>query len=94
MSWPWRLQVSDSELLQHAVTVDTTVTIDWAELGRAFAGELSPHQAEFLTAFYENVNDVQLAYIGSEGIFGDGDARHEIGQLFKDLGSFIQANHQ
>lgn len=74
--------------MSQAVSVSTEVEIDWAELGRVFADQSSPKQAEFIVGFYEAVADMQLAYIGAEKIF-DGE-REPIAQVVESLGYFIR----
>ncbi|MEV5068917.1 hypothetical protein MRBLMI12_000473 [Microbacterium sp. LMI12-1-1.1] len=71
-----------------AIQVTTEVEVDWAELGRIFADESSPKQAEFLMGFYEAVQDSQLAFIGAEKIF-NGD-RADVARVVEDLAAFIR----
>ncbi len=72
-----------------AISVETTVEIDWAELGRIFAEQASPDQAKFLLGFYEVVSDAQLAYIGSETAF-DG-VRSDVSGVLENLSYFISS---
>jgi hypothetical protein len=77
--------------LDDAVTVSTSLDIEWAELGRYFGEQLaSPQQAEFLMGVYESIADMQLAYIGSEPIFRPD--RREVAQVFEDLAAHIRGD--
>lgn len=73
--------------MSQAVQVETTIEIDWAELGRVLADERSDRQAEFLTGFYEAVADTQLAFIGAERVYGD--EREDIARVLSDLAQHI-----
>lgn len=74
--------------IEKAIQVTTEVEIDWAELGRVFADQSSPKQAEFIVGFYEAVFDAQLAFIGSESVYGQ--ERWEIAALVENLAYFIR----
>lgn len=76
--------------MTQAVKVETSVEIDWAELGRIFAEQLSTDQAAFLIGFYEGVSDMQLAYIGSEKAFDGFDSRHDVSVVISNLGWQIE----
>lgn len=75
--------------IDQAIQVETTVEIDWAELGRVFADQSSDAQAKFFMGFYEGVTDEQVAYIGADKIF-DGN-RSYVSGVFENLSYFISA---
>jgi len=74
--------------IETAITV-ARLDIDWAELGRVFAEQSSSDQAAFLVGFYENVVDMQLAYIGSEPIFGNA-GRDDVSDVIYNLAGLIR----
>ncbi|WP_336642828.1 hypothetical protein [Microbacterium sp. MMO-113] len=75
--------------MDQAVSVTTSVDIDWEELGRVFADQVSTDQARFFIGFYEAVVDEQLIFIADEKAFDLHDIRHDVSVLISNLGHFI-----
>lgn len=76
--------------IDQAISVTTSVDIDWEELGRVCAEGYSTDQAKFFIGFYEAVNDMQLAFIGAEKAF-DVD-RTAIADVYDALTAHIRKN--
>lgn len=74
--------------LKEAIEVDAHLEVDWEKLGRVFADEYSNNQAKFLLGFYEQVEDLQLAFIGSEKEIPE-HARADLADVLRRLASFI-----
>lgn len=70
--------------------VDLTITIDAAALGRHIAEMGSPEQAQIILGFFEQVDDAQLAYIGSERAFDNAD-RTDVATVLRTLADFIES---
>lgn len=74
-----------------AIKVTTDIEINWNELGRVFADEVSDKQAEFFVGFYEAVADMQLAYIGSWWQFDDNpQLRRDLADMLVELATHIR----
>lgn len=69
-----------------------TIPVDWTELGYIFATLDSTTQAEFLVAFWENVADPQILYIGDAPQFGPAgqSTRLEVAEVFHELARAIR----
>lgn len=74
--------------IDQAISVTTTIDIDWEELGRICAERGSTEQAKFFIGFYEGVSDMQIAFIGSEKAF-DVD-RTAIADVYEALAAHIR----
>lgn len=77
-----------TETLKTAIDVDVHLEVDWDKLGRVFAGETSRDQAKFFMAFYEEVADLQLAFIGSETEIPE-HVRADLGSMLRQLADHI-----
>lgn len=67
------------------------IPVEWGELGRVFAAADSTTQAEFLLAFWEEVSDAQILYIGDDSTFGPAgqSTRLEVAEVFHELAKTI-----
>lgn len=69
---------------------EVSLTIEPSDLGRALARYSSPEQAGVILGFYEDINDMQLAYIGSEPAF-DNAGRADVAAVLRTLADFIES---
>jgi hypothetical protein len=69
-----------------------SVPVDHDEVARLLAAADSTTQAEFFLAFWEEVSDMQILYIGDERAFGSRNesTRAEVADVFMSLAEAIR----
>lgn len=79
------------EIPIRATTVEA-IPADASEVGRILADAGSTTQAEFFLAFWENVTDAQLLYIGDDATFGPHreSTRAEVADVYRALADAIE----
>lgn len=77
--------------IEDALSVEISV-VDWEGLGELFALQNSSDQAYFFLAFWSNVKDEQLPWIGNSGLFGkrNESTRHELADFYRELAAQIE----
>lgn len=69
-----------------------SVPVDHTEVARLLAVADSTTQAEFFLAFWEDVSDVQILYIGNQPAFGtrNESTRAEVADVYASLADAIR----
>lgn len=77
--------------IEDALSVEIQV-VDWERLGELFALQNSNDQAYFFAAFWSNVKDAQIPYIGNSGVFGkrNESTRYEVAEMYRELATQIE----
>lgn len=77
--------------IEDALSIEIQV-VDWEAMGEIFALQNSNDQAYFLVAFWSNVKDAQIPYIGNSGVFGkhNESTRQEVAEMCRELATQIE----
>jgi len=81
--------------MDQAVKVTPSIEIDWSALGRVFADQKSDDQAAFILGFFERVENLQLAFIGSDAQFDThASLRLEVSDVLDNLAYQIRGGEK